>query len=368
MARPKTLWKIDRHTKAKHTILRKYLDAWIPILGGGKYPHPDLVLIDAFAGPGRYLGGAAGSPVIMMQAYVEQPTLIKARPHFFFIEQEADRAAYLKSEVDKLYVPPTIEVEVIHGSFDPEFPQLVGRLEKRFGRLPPTFAFIDPFGAGDLPVALSTSLLDVPRCEVLIYFPVSFIARFGEQPEFAMTMANLFADGRWRPAFIPHVGFEERKRMLLDLFLNELRKRVPYVRSFEITPAREAGGNTYHLVFGTPNAEQGLRKMKDAMWQVDPSGGQGFRDSTLAEHPVLFSDAPDFGELERMLREHFDQRWFSIEEAERFTLLDTPFRDNGHLKTPTLKPAEKRGALEVRRKTGQRAGSFTSETQMRFKP
>ncbi len=64
--------------------------------------------------------------------------------------------------------------------------------------------------------------------------------------------------------------------MLLDRFMRKLRERVPYVRSFAITPAHEAGGNTYHLVFGTANAEQGLRKMKDAMWKADPDGGAGF--------------------------------------------------------------------------------------------
>src|SRR5581483_4086138 len=278
------------------------------------------------------------------------------------IAQSTSRARCARSSFRRLW-----RVQVIQGSFDPEFPALVERLERRFGALPPTFAFIDPFGAGDLPVALSTPLLDVPRCEVLVYFSVSFLARFGDRPEFAATMANVFTGDRWRAAFAEGVDFEKRKRMLLDLFIGEMRKRVPYVRSFEITPAHEAGGNTYHLVFGTANADQGLRKMKDAMWQVDSSGGQGFRDSTVADHPVLFSQSPDFDELERMLRENFDEAWFSIEEAEVFTLLETPFRDNGHLKTPTLKPAEKRGALEVRRRTGQRAGTFSAGTSMRFK-
>src|SRR5581483_4721912 len=186
-------------------------------------------------------------------------------------------------------------------------------------------------------------LLDVPRCEVLVYFSVSFLARFGDRPEFAATMANVFTGDRWRAAFAEGVDFEKRKRMLLDLFIGEMRKRVPYVRSFEITPAHEAGGNTYHLVFGTANADQGLRKMKDAMWPVDPSGGQGFRDSTVADNPVLFSQSPDF-----------DEAWFSVEEAEVFILLERALRDNVQRKTPTLQPAEKRGALEVRPPTGQR--------------
>lgn len=366
MSGRKTLWDLDRHTLAKHTILRKYLDAWLPILGGGAYPSQHLILIDAFAGPGRYTGGEEGSPLLMIRAYLDHRGKIAARPHFFFIERDAARVKHLRGEVAQIDLPSHVEVAVIEGSFDPEFPNLVERLEKAFGQLPPTFAFIDPFGAGDLPVALSSPLLDVPKCEVLAYFPTSFIARFGEQFEFEPVMESLFGGGGWRETFAPSVDFEQRKRMLLDMFMDEMRARVPYVRAFEITPAHEAGANTYHLVFGTANADQGVRKMKDAMWRVDRLGGQTFRDTTLAEHPVLFDEAPAYQELERMLRERFGDAWFTIDQAEAFTLLETPFRDNGHLKTPTLKPAEKRGALEVQRQSGQRAGTFTPGTRMRF--
>jgi hypothetical protein len=74
------------------------------------------------------------------------------------------------------------------------------------------------------------------------------------------------------------------------------------VRSFEITPAAEAGGNTYYLFFGT-GSQMGLRRMKDAMWKVDPEAGQAFRDSTLVDHPVLFEQEPGLGRLEEMLRQ-----------------------------------------------------------------
>jgi three-Cys-motif partner protein len=367
MSHRATLWEMTRHTAAKHTILRKYLDAWLPILGGGRYARDDLVLIDAFAGPGRYSTGEDGSPLLMIKAYLEHSGEITASPHFHFIEDDVERAAHLRREVAVLTLPHAASAEVIQGSFDVEFPALIDRLRARFGALPPAFAFIDPFGASDLPVALSTPLLDVPRCEVLVYFPASFLARFGERPEFAPTMESVFSGGDWRAAFGPGISFEARQRVLLDLFIDELGKRVPYVRAFGITPKHEAGGNTYYLVFGTANADQGLRKMKDAMWKVDPVAGASFRDSTNADHPVLFEEKPDFAALEQMLREHFDREWFTIEEAEQFTLLETAFRDNGHLKTPTLRPAEKNGALEVIRPAGKKAGSFTQGTKMRFK-
>ncbi|MFZ7121222.1 MAG: three-Cys-motif partner protein TcmP, partial [Eubacteriaceae bacterium] len=47
-----TIWAIEPHTEAKHAILRKYLDAWLPIITrwNGK-----VLYIDGFAGPGEYV-------------------------------------------------------------------------------------------------------------------------------------------------------------------------------------------------------------------------------------------------------------------------------------------------------------------------
>jgi hypothetical protein len=79
----------------------------------------------------------------------------------------------------------------------------------------------------------------------------------------------------------------------------------------------------------------------------------------------LFEQKPDLTRLRDMLREKFGGTWFTIEQAEEFTLLETAFRDNGHLK-PTLKAAEANGVLEVDRPAGKRLGSFTPGTRMRF--
>src|SRR4051794_21663737 len=41
-------WSYPEHTAAKHEILRRYLGAWLSILGRGR--HQRLVLLDGFAG------------------------------------------------------------------------------------------------------------------------------------------------------------------------------------------------------------------------------------------------------------------------------------------------------------------------------
>ena len=101
MAKKDTLWPITRPTQAKHTILRKYLDAWLPILGAGRYAHEHLVLIDGFAGPGRYSSGEPGSPLIMLRAYLDHPATLDATAHFFFIEEHRERCEHLRAEIGR---------------------------------------------------------------------------------------------------------------------------------------------------------------------------------------------------------------------------------------------------------------------------
>jgi three-Cys-motif partner protein len=56
MAAPRQL---EPHTRAKHEILKRYLQAWMVILSQGRFP--EILYIDGFAGPGQYEGGEAGS-------------------------------------------------------------------------------------------------------------------------------------------------------------------------------------------------------------------------------------------------------------------------------------------------------------------
>jgi three-Cys-motif partner protein len=49
-----TVWKLDRHSAAKHYLLRRYLQAWLPIMSSWQ---GRLVLIDGFAGSGIYERG-----------------------------------------------------------------------------------------------------------------------------------------------------------------------------------------------------------------------------------------------------------------------------------------------------------------------
>ncbi len=360
MAGPKaTMWRLEPHSRGKHHILRRYVQAWLPIMTSS---HGRVVLVDGFAGPGRYLGGEEGSPLILLKAYLEH----RYRNHmtseivYLFIDDRADRVEHLRKEIGILELPANVQVDIQHGTYQDLFRRRLDALQESGQRLAPTFAFIDPFGYSDAPMDLTGLFLQFQRCEVLIYIPLPFVARFLDRDGQETALNALFGTNRWREG-IP-LSWDQRLTFLHDLFRDQLRSSgCTYVRSFEI---RSGAARGYHLFFGTTSL-RGLEKMKEAMWSLDPLTGQQFGDSTNGDQLVLFQAEPDTTPLLNALKEQFSNHEFSIEAAERLTLTDTPFA-TGHLRNRTLAPAERRGELEAIT-ARSRVRTYAPGTRLRFR-
>lgn len=354
-----TLWELEPHSRGKHHLLRRYVQAWLPIMT--RYQQR-VVLVDAFAGPGRYIDGEEGSPLILLRAYLEHAfrPRMTAEVVYLFIEERADRVAHLRKEVEAFELPGNLAVEIEEGTYEDNFRRRLGELQRAGDRLAPSFVFLDPFGYSDVPMDLTELVLQFQRCEVLIYMPLPFVARFLSRDGQEHGLTTLFGSDRWREA-IPLAG-PERLVFLHDLFRDQLQASgCTYVRSFEIQSDASHG---YHLFFGT-NSLLGLEKMKEAMWSLDPLTGQRFGDSTDSDQLVLFAGGPDFNRLLAELRQHFGNDEFSIEAADRYTLVSTAYA-KAHLRTRTLAPAERRGELEAT-SARARARTYPDGTRLRFR-
>jgi three-Cys-motif partner protein len=367
-----TLWKLDDHTRAKHHVLRGYLEAWLPVMGQQALKFkamgdPRLLVVDGFAGPGRYATGEEGSPLIMLRTLLEHDAfdrMADVKFLFLFIEHSDERVEHLEGEIEALDLPGNIEVAVENGEFEDVFGELVeGVHAKKNRELVPTFAFIDPFGYTQAPMALSDRFLAFSRCEALVFLPLTHINRFVTRDKQEDGLNALFGSERWREA--ADLSGRERMEFLLALFEDQLRSqgRVQYVRSFEL---RTKDGNDYRLVFATQH-RKGLELIKDAMWGVDPLEGARYVAARTQEgQEILFTSdgsAIDTSPLLDHFNATFGGEWFSIEQAEEATL-DTPYRV-AHIKRKTLGPAEKAGRVEVDRSGGQR--QFAAGVRVRFK-
>ncbi|HTB51110.1 MAG TPA: three-Cys-motif partner protein TcmP [Solirubrobacteraceae bacterium] len=356
MAEP-VLWVRESHTAAKHRVLRSYLDAWIPVMAhqalrvrGHASGTPRLLLVDGFAGPGRYAGGEPGSPLIMLEALLSHKAFdqfANVTFSFLFIEQDLRRVEHLRGEIHALGdLPANVSVRIEHGEFESLFGSLVDGITDRGNVLVPTFTFIDPFGYSSASMSLTGRLTGFPRCEVLYFVPLSFVHRFVGRDGQEAALTSLFGSEQWRGAI--DLSGDERRAYLLELFERQLSAgaHVEYVRSFQL---HTEDGNDYRLVFGLGH-RKGLEIAKDAMWAVDPVGGTSFAATTESGQEVLFAPAEllGTGPLLAELRAKFGRDWFTIEQAEQCTLIDTPFRI-GQLRRDTLAPAVREEVLEIQR-------------------
>ena len=295
-----TIWQIEPHTAAKHKILRGYLDAWFPILN--TY-NRRIVYVDGFSGPGRYLGGEPGSPVIAAEAALTHRANLAGELVFLFIEERTDRADHLMTEIAKLNYPAHFKVKVERGVFAEKLGNALDELDKDRSQIAPTFALIDPFGFSGIPYALIKRLLSKDKCEVLITIMVNSINRWLTHPEEDIRV-NIVETFGTQEALSIAAGSEDRIPALRNLYQKQLEKAAKFVRYFEL---RDRDNRVvYYLFFATNNA-LGHLKMKEAMWKVDPLGDFKFSDSTDPNQQVLFSEpslTPLVGELISQFRGH----------------------------------------------------------------
>lgn len=366
------LWPLDDHTRAKHRVLRAYLDAWIPVMGqqalrvrASRSRPPRLLLVDGFAGPGRYATNEPGSPLIMLDALSKHEALAKfdtVQFIFLFIEKDGRRVDHLRGEIDRLTLPPNAHVRIEQGEFETKFHEILNEAPGESYTLVPAFAFIDPFGYAAASMSLAGRLLDFPRSEALFFLPLTHIARFVGRAGQEKALTSLFDTDRWREA-IPLKG-TERSAFLLSLFEEQLRLQgqVKHVRSFAL---KTRDGNDYRLVFATGH-HRGIDLMLRAMWSVDPETGTLYTARTPSGQEVLFRSSVDVTPLLTEMRSVFGDKWFTVAQAGEITR-NAGFLADGHLKKLTLRPAEKAGELEVERPAGRRAGTFTDDVRMRFR-
>lgn len=363
-----TVWAIEPRTQAKHEILNRYLQAWTAILSLGKAS--PIAYVDGFAGPGVYEKGEIGSPIIALNAALEQqrlhPRMASTPLIFLFIEQKNDRAARLQESIDVRELPPNFHVKVVGGvSFEQGFREnLLDFYRNRNKPLPPTFAFIDPFGWTRVPFTLVKEILRHESCEVLFNFMYEEINRFIENPEQAKNFDELFGTDTWR-SVSGIVDKNARRAFFHDLYARQLRAEAGarYVRAFEM---RNRNDQTDYFLFFATNSRKGIQKMKEAMWRVDESGSFKFSDATAGQLVLPFTKEPDFAALKRDLVARFAGQVTTVGDVEEFVLADTPFH-TGHYKRVLVELERDCVATPVDPKPGRRTRTFPDPSmKLRF--
>lgn len=303
-------WEYSEHTRAKHEILRRYLDAWYSILG--KSRASQLVILDGFAGRAVYAGGEPGSPVLIHGAAVravgrgvaQQITILCS-------EANSSNHESLEEVVAGLENCPGVEVRTRHKEFADAAPPIARWLAEKRGQIP-TFAFVDPFGFTGVPLEVIKALMAVEHVEVLLTFMARDMSRFLTLDTVEATLTDFFGGDAWKRCAQPNE--DERTECLLLRYQEVVRPEIAlYATPFRVfEDVRQA--TLYYLVHLT-NHPLGMRRMKEAM--VTQSSDMTFWPITVRPKDQLALDVGEgepWPSLQRHLLEHYDQRTLSFEE------------------------------------------------------
>lgn len=280
------IWELEPHTRAKHEILKYYLGAWFPILAS---VHSRVLYVDGFAGPGEYMGGEDGSPVIALNVAKnhELQSRFKNELVFLFIEMDGRRADHLEKRINTMTLPLNFKVSVERASFESSINSRLANITEREQKLAPSFFFIDPFGPAGFPISLLKRISEQPRSEVLINFNYQSLNRWCLQDESKFPMVDsLFGNTNWREAL--SISEPNKKEdYLRKAYQDALEKLGWRVRPFCMTNRHNQ--TQYYLFFATKNP-LGMLAMKRAMWKAAPVGEFKYSDLSNPVQKNMFEE------------------------------------------------------------------------------
>lgn len=261
----------DRFThlqQFKHELLRRYLNAWFPILS--RTGARRIVYIETHAGRGRHESGHAGSPLVAIQTLVEHrdlPNILRSTEVVFaLIEAHPENAKALQSEVAKVgALPKGVVVEVVADLYQGYLRQQLEEMKRTRECLAPAFVFVDPFSFL-IDSSLLANLMSHQRCEILLNFMWENARQAIGNEVHAANMDGLFGEGSWRD-----LRSIEDEKSRCDEAAVRLKARVG-ARFHRVLRCYGSRNSIKYVLAHFTNNELGYEKMNEAMWAVDPGG------------------------------------------------------------------------------------------------
>lgn len=314
------LWERDLHTAAKHTLLRRYLDAWFPIMAR-QFSDVGITFLDGFAGPGEYTNASESSPSIAMaQAMRSEVTRWSTQTRLIFIEEHRGRFEHLRNHLDARFPqstrPPGLTAHVCHGECAAFYEAVIADAGGWSG---PVFANLDGWGV-DTDYEIVKRIARHTSSEVLVTFQDQFFVRFADGEQEAGE--RVFGHSEWRG--VGDRPTPEKKPFLLGLYRDGLYTAgFEHVLTFEMI---DEGGHSLHQFFGT-NSDVAVQKFKDGLWEVDGISGQRFRDPRDPNQLAFDILEPDFRPLEDSILNLLEERERSLADLRRHALLETIYKE-----------------------------------------
>jgi len=232
------------------------------------------VLLDGFAGRGRYVDGEDGSPKIMFERAAEAVDAGLAKSVWIRCAEPnaTNFNEHLKPVCESL-CHPGVTIQPAQRTFEESGTKLAEWAEKQKPAVP-IFVMVDPYGVRGVSMTLLRRLLAIDRVEVLLTLMVRDSGRFIDEDNYVAPLTELFGGDAWKEC----AQAERRDECLLLRFQDVVRPNVArWATPFRVFED-ERRTVLYYLVHLTNN-DVGMREMKKAM--VKKSGDMTFWPVTV---------------------------------------------------------------------------------------
>ncbi len=368
------------HTKAKHTILERYLKGWFPIMS--KW-NQRIVYLDGFAGSGIYNSGDPGSPVLALRVaddHVLHNMMLKGEKVFYFVEKDHRTFNTLKSVLEEQFgpwtsdgklkgLPQNFKVFVNEGDFNLELEKILNSIEVNGVNLAPTFAFVDPYGYS-LDLGLLSRLIVYPKCEVLFTFMVGFLDRFVFAEEHISAIKRTFSIDDTEIEGLRKIEDEgKREEYFGALLVRILKNRLTDPDSLHWLSFRMVDNHKrtlYWLVYFTRSL-RGMEVMKDSMFEIGKQGQYMFSDFYFDPTQKSILDYAEGTEMwvlnaAEFLYNKLSGSTKSINSVKKFVTLSSPFIYRARI----LKELEIKGKIVVDHWKPRRTGNYPDGCTIKF--
>lgn len=321
-----TVWEAEPHTLAKHGILRTYLEAWAAILGNSQFGS-ELLFVDGFAGPGRYIGGEPGSPIVALNSILEHNRPFPKNVRLRFIELDDDRHRHLATcliqENARIATSPRVIVEApIRGDCESEIRKLIAQRKQDKQPLGPALFFLDQFGYSQVPMSLIRAIMAERQCEVFSYLNGQRMNNFLSDETKWESVTNAYGDESWKPAL--EMSGPARQKFLINTYKDAIRRNAGTDYAWAFAMFNSFGHLIHWLVF-TTNHWNGLLEMKKAMWKADTTGQYRFSDRVEGVGQQSFLSTLDDDRLATELADKLVGRTLAESQVRDFVLTKTPY-------------------------------------------
>jgi three-Cys-motif partner protein len=250
-------------SEIKARIVQKYFSAWANVLMPTVKNYGNkIAYIDLYAGPGRYKDGAASTPLLVLQAAIDDPKLSQMLVALFN-DSSKDHMDTLSEEIKKF---PGIEKlkyapQVRCGPIDEDAEIYFNKT-----RLIPSFSFVDPFGYKGLSLKIVNGVIKDWGCDCVFFFNYSRINAGIANPLVGHHIDALFGDERAARlrALLPQKRPHEREALILEDLAQAIKAMGgKYVLPFRFKNA--SGKRTSHCLIFVSKHFKGYEIMKDIM-------------------------------------------------------------------------------------------------------